>query len=59
VKENEPDEKDQLVHVDLARTFAILKKHDYKGYCSMEYDAPGDPYKSTLELIEQTIKFLS
>jgi sugar phosphate isomerase/epimerase len=59
VKENEPDEKDQLVHVDLARTFAILKKHDYKGYCSMEYDAPGDPYKSTAELVEQTIKFLS
>jgi sugar phosphate isomerase/epimerase len=59
VKENEPDEKNQLVHVDLARTFAILKKHDYKGYCSMEYDAPGDPYKPTAELIEQTIKFLS
>ncbi|MGH9514264.1 MAG: sugar phosphate isomerase/epimerase family protein [Terriglobales bacterium] len=59
VKENEPDEKDQLVHVDLARTFAILKKHDFKGYCSMEYDAPGDPYKPTAELIEQTIKFLS
>jgi len=59
VKENEANEQGQLVHVDLARTFAILKKHDYKGYCSMEYDAAGDPYKPTAELIEQTIKFLS
>ena len=59
VKENEANEQGQLVHVDLARTFAILKKHNYKGYCSMEYDAPGDPYKPTAELIEQTIKYLS
>jgi sugar phosphate isomerase/epimerase len=59
VKENEANEQGKLVQVDLARTFAILKKHDYKGYCSMEYDAAGDPYKPTAELIEQTIKFLS
>lgn len=59
VKENEANEQGQLVHVDLARTFAILKKHNYKGYCSIEYDAAGDPYKPTAELIEQTIKFLS
>jgi sugar phosphate isomerase/epimerase len=45
--------------VDLARTFAILKKHGYKGYCSIEYDAPGDPYKPTAELVEKTIGFLS
>lgn len=59
VKENEATEQGQLVHVDLARTFAILKKHNYKGYCSIEYDAAGDPYKPTAELIEQTVKFLS
>jgi sugar phosphate isomerase/epimerase len=59
VKENEANEQGQIVHVDLARSFAILKKHNYKGYCSMEYDAPGDPYKPTAELIEQTIKYLS
>jgi sugar phosphate isomerase/epimerase len=59
VKDGEVDERGKAVHVDLARTFAILKKHGYKGYCSMEYDAPGDPYKPTAELIEQTIKYLS
>jgi hypothetical protein len=26
---------------------------------TMEYDAPGDPYKPTAELIEKTVKFLS
>ena len=59
VKEFEPDDHGKAVHVDMARTFAILKKNGYKGYCSMEYDAPGDPYKPTAELIEQTIKYLS
>jgi len=59
VKDGEVEDYGKAVHVDLARTFAILKKHGYKGYCSMEYDAPGDPYKPTAELIEQTIKYLS
>jgi sugar phosphate isomerase/epimerase len=59
VKENEENDEGKMVHVDMARTFSILKKNEYKGYCSMEYDAPGDPYKPTAELIEQTVKFLS
>jgi sugar phosphate isomerase/epimerase len=59
VKDGEVNEQGKAVHVDLARTFAILKKHAYKGYCSIEYDAPGDPYKPTAELVEQTIRFLS
>jgi sugar phosphate isomerase/epimerase len=59
VKDGEKNEQGQDVHVDLARTFAILKRHGYKGYCSIEYDAPGDPYKPTAELVEQTIRFLS
>jgi sugar phosphate isomerase/epimerase len=58
VKDGEVDEG-KPTHVDLARTFAILKKHGYKGYCSIEYDAPGDPYKPTAELVEKTIGFLS
>jgi len=59
VKDGEVDDDGKASHVDLARTFAILKKHGYKGYCSIEYDAPGDPYKPTAELVEQTVKFLS
>lgn len=59
VKDGEVDEQGKAVHVDLARTFAILKKNGYKGYCSIEYDAPGDPYKATAELVEETVRFLS
>jgi sugar phosphate isomerase/epimerase len=59
VKDGEVDDNGKPSHVDLAKTFAILKKHGYKGYCSIEYDAPGDPYKPTAELVERTVKFLS
>ena len=59
VKDGEVDDHGKASHVDLPKTFGILKKHGYKGYCSIEYDAPGDPYKPTAELIEQTIKYLS
>ena len=59
VKDGEVDENNKATHVDVARTFGILKKHGYKGYCSIEYDAPGDPYKPTAALVEATVKFLS
>jgi len=59
VKAGGVNDDGKVVPVDLARTFAILKKHGYKGYCSMEFDEPGDPYKATSELIEKTVAFLS
>jgi len=59
VKALEADEKGQLVHVDLAKTFGILKSSNYKGYCSMEFDSPGDPYQGTFDLIEKTLQYLS
>ena len=52
------DGKDKIAHVDLPRTFAIAKKHSYKGYFSMEWDSPGDPYEGTAGLIEKTLKNL-
>ena len=48
----------QVFHVDMARTFGILKRANYRGYCSMEFDSPGDPYAGTSSLIEQTLKYL-
>lgn len=60
VKETEVgDEKDKVAHVDLPRTFAIAKRHGYKGYFSMEWDSPGDPYAGTMGLIEKTLKYLA
>lgn len=48
----------KLVPVDMARTFAIAAKHGYKGFFSMEWDSPGDPYQGTKNLIETTLQDL-
>jgi sugar phosphate isomerase/epimerase len=59
VKGSVVNDQGKAVQVDLARTFGILKKRGYRGYCSIEYDAEGNPYKSTAELVEKTVGFLS
>lgn len=59
VKDGEVNQQGKATRVDLARTFGALKKHGYKGFCSIEYDAPGDPYKATAELVEKTVELLS
>jgi sugar phosphate isomerase/epimerase len=59
VKDGETNDDDKPFNVDLKKSFDILKASNYRGYCSMEFDAPGDPYGPTLKLIEQTIKYLS
>lgn len=59
VKDGEADDHGKQYNVDLKKSFDILKASGYRGYCSMEYDAPGDPYGPTTRLIEQTMKYLS
>jgi sugar phosphate isomerase/epimerase len=59
VKDGEVDDQGRASHVDMAKTFAILKQHHYKGYCSMEFDQPGDPYAATAKLVDETVRFLS
>ena len=58
VKDGEVNEQGKATRVDLARTFDILKRHRYQGYCSIEYDAAGQPYEATAELVEATVGFL-
>ena len=48
----------RLLPVDMQRTFAIAARHGYKGYFSMEWDSPGDPYAGTAELLEATTRDL-
>ena len=59
VKDGEADDDGKQLSVDLEKSFEILKSSNYRGYCSMEFDALGDPYAPTSKLIEQTIKYLS
>jgi len=49
---------DKIIQVDLARSFAVAKKHNYKGFFSMEWDSPGDPHAGTRKLIEATLQNL-
>jgi sugar phosphate isomerase/epimerase len=59
VKDGEANDDGKQFSVDLKKSFDILKASNYRGYCSMEFDAVGDPYGPTSQLIEQTIKYLS
>jgi sugar phosphate isomerase/epimerase len=59
VKSSETNSHGVTVHVDMARTFGLMKQRGYKGYCSMEWDDTGDPYQGTAELIRQTVQYLS
>jgi sugar phosphate isomerase/epimerase len=59
VKALETNGQGKEFRVDMAKTFGMMRKAHYKGYCSMEFDSPGDPYKGTSELIETTLKYLS
>jgi sugar phosphate isomerase/epimerase len=59
VKDGEADDQGKYIFVDMQKSFDILKSSGYRGYCSMEYDSPHDPYAPTAQLIEQTIRYLS
>jgi sugar phosphate isomerase/epimerase len=59
VKDGEVDDHGKQFTIDLQKTFDIAKAAHYRGYFSMEYDAPGDPYAPTKKLIEQTLHFLA
>jgi sugar phosphate isomerase/epimerase len=59
VKALEAGENGKEYRVEMAKTFGMLKANHYLGYCSMEFDSPGDPYRGTAELIEQTIRYLA
>jgi sugar phosphate isomerase/epimerase len=58
IKDAETNEKGQVFRVDMPRTFGILKRAKYRGYCSMEFDTQGDPYAGTGALIAQTLQYL-
>jgi sugar phosphate isomerase/epimerase len=59
VKDGEADDNGKVIGIDLKSAFDILKAGNYRGYCSMEFDQPGDPYTATAKLIEQTLRYLS
>jgi sugar phosphate isomerase/epimerase len=59
IKDGEADDHGRQFRIDLKRAFDILKFSSYKGFCSIEFDEPGDPYAATEKLVEQTVRYLS
>ena len=59
VKDGEADEAGKPFSIDLKKSFSILQSSGYRGFCSMEFDAPGEPYGPTSKLVEQSIGYLS
>lgn len=59
VKDSEVGERGKVFRVDLQRTFGILKASGYRGYCSMEWEGPEDPYVGTKKLIAASLEYLS
>jgi sugar phosphate isomerase/epimerase len=59
VKDSEVGDQGKVFRVDLKRTFDILKASGYKGYCSMEWEGPEDPYDGTKKLIAASLQYLA
>ena len=59
VKDGEADDNGKILNIDIKKTFEIAKAANYRGFYSMEYDAPGDPYEPTKKLIELTLQNIS
>jgi sugar phosphate isomerase/epimerase len=59
VKDGEANDDGKIIGIDLKAAFDILKASGFRGYCSMEFDQPGDPYAATSKLIDETLKYLS
>jgi sugar phosphate isomerase/epimerase len=59
VKDGETDDHGRQFSVNLGKSFQILKASGFRGFCSMEFDAPGDPHAPTAKLVEQTVRYLS
>ena len=58
VKDSEVGEQGKVFRVDLKKTFEILKASRYKGYCSMEWEGPENPYDGTKKLIAASLEYL-
>ena len=52
-------DKETIYRVDMDPLFAIAKSSGYRGYFSMEWDAEGDPYKGTKDLVEASLRNLA
>jgi sugar phosphate isomerase/epimerase len=58
VKDSEVGDGGKVYRVSLKVTFDILKASNYRGYCSMEWEGPENPYVGTERLIAASLENL-
>jgi sugar phosphate isomerase/epimerase len=59
VKDSEVGDGGKVYRVSLKVTFDILKGSNYRGYCSMEWEGPENPYVGTERLIAASLENLA
>lgn len=58
VKDSEPGPDHRVFRVDLGKAFATLKASSFRGFCSMEWEGEGDPFRGTGALIDQSLLYI-
>ncbi|HTP70193.1 MAG TPA: sugar phosphate isomerase/epimerase family protein [Dongiaceae bacterium] len=58
VKDSEVGDGGKVYRISMKLTFDILKAANYRGYFSMEWEGPEDPYVGTKRLIDESLKQL-
>jgi sugar phosphate isomerase/epimerase len=59
VKAYEVESSGHIAHVNLGKTFAILRAAGFKGYCSLEWEGKGSPFDGTRQLMKESLRYLA
>jgi sugar phosphate isomerase/epimerase len=59
VKDSEVGDGGKVYRVSMKLTFDIVKAANYRGYFSMEWEGPENPYEGTKRLIAESLKYLA
>jgi len=59
VKDSEVGDGGKVYRVSMKLTFDIVKAANYRGYFSMEWEGPENPYQGTKRLIAESLEFLA
>jgi sugar phosphate isomerase/epimerase len=59
VKDSEVGEGGKVYRISMKLTFGIVKAANYRGYFSMEWEGPENPYEGTKRLIAESLQFLA
>jgi len=59
VKDSEVGDDGKVFRVSQKLTFDILKASNFRGYCSMEWEGPENPYTGTERLIAASLEYLA